>query len=59
MTFNIFGFDFYWIEKCFGFWICIIKNINMGSRSLFALYYADGDLIINLFWFHLKGETHI
>ncbi len=54
MTFDIFGIDFYWRERLFGFWIVAFKNSKKETpRSLFTLYWADGELIVNLFWIDL------
>lgn len=57
MTFDIFGIDFYWRERLFGFWIVAFKNSKKETpRSLFTLYWADGELIVNLFWIDLTQE---
>ena len=54
MTFNLFGIDFYLLDKLFGFWGVTFKDVEKEiHRSLFALYWNDGNLLIDLFWFHI------
>ena len=54
MTFDLFGIDFYRKDEFFGFWLGAIKNIDKEMhRSLFGIYWNDGNLLIDLFWFHI------
>jgi len=49
MTFQLFGTDWYTRERFFGFWIGGLKN-NSYHRNLFCIYWADRELLIDLFW---------
>ena len=56
MTFTLFGFDFYWIDRLFGFWFCSVKietESNTIHKNLFRIYWSDGEFIIDLFWFRI------
>jgi len=53
MTFQLFGIDFYWIERIFDFWFCSLKietDSNTWHRSLFGIIYNEGEIDIDLFW---------
>ena len=52
MTVDAMWFDFYWPEKLFGFGVFTIKRENL-HRSLFSIYWNDGDLLIDLGWFRI------
>lgn len=52
MTFSIFGIDFYLKYKLFGFWLLSFKSEN--PRSLFGIYWSNGTLIFNFFWFNFE-----
>ncbi len=54
MTFDLFGIDIYWSDRLFGFWFCSFKNSDQEiHRSLFTIYWNNGELLIDLFWIHL------
>ena len=52
MTFNLFGIDFYRKDELFGFWLGAIKY-EEERRCLFGIYWKEGNLLIDLFWFHI------
>ena len=47
MTFTLFGTDFYWKYKLFGFWIGRLRNEEF-NRSLFCVYWNNGELILEI-----------
>lgn len=52
MTFDLFWVDAYIEEKLFGFGVFTIKGMDsVRSRSLFSVYWADGMLLLDLFYF--------
>jgi len=53
MAFKIFGFDFFWSDRLFGFWFFNIEGMSGEGRSLLELYYADGELFFDLFWIRI------
>lgn len=52
MTFDLLSFDFWWSDRLFGFWFGCIKGEEL-HRSLFCIYYNDGEWVIELFWCRL------
>ena len=50
MNLDILGIDFLYKEKCFGIWVLSIKNYESFRRSLFTLYYAEGEWFFDLFF---------
>lgn len=52
MTFYLFWADFWFWDNLFGFGILSVKREDF-YRSLFAIYYNDGELLIDLFWFRI------
>lgn len=52
MTFQLFGIDWYWQEKFFGFWIGGLKDTEY-HRNLFCIYWSDGEILIDLFWIRI------
>jgi len=66
MTFELLGFDFYWADRLFGFWIGEIVTENK-HRHLLSVYYSDQDhnvsfindkWIIDLLWFRILGRGY-
>ena len=56
MTFQLFGIDFYWIEKIFSFWFCSLKietESNEWHRCLFGINYNEVEIDIDLFWLRI------
>jgi len=54
MTFNLFGADFYFLDELFGFWLGTVKDTSREiNRSLFAVYWDNGNFMVDLFWFHV------
>ncbi len=51
MTFDLMWIDWWWSEKLFGIGFFSIKGESL--RSLFALYWNDGELQIDVFWFRI------
>ena len=59
MSLQLFGFDCIPDDTLFGLWIIdvtIWKKYDSIKRSLFSLYYSDGEWIFNLCFFNIKGE---
>ena len=52
MIFDLLWFDIWIKDRLFGFGIFSIKQPDI-HRSLFSIYWNDGELLIDLFWFHV------
>lgn len=52
MTFDLFWMDFWFRDNLFGFGILSLKKEDF-HKSLLAIYYNDGELLIDLFWFRI------
>lgn len=52
MTFDLFWIDFFIKERLFGFGIFSIKGEEI-HRSFVAVYWNDGELLVDLFWFRI------
>ena len=50
MRFDLFGFDFFPKDKLFGLWFCAVRDYEDIHKSLFSLYYADGEIFFELFY---------
>jgi hypothetical protein len=56
MTFQLFGFDFSFEWNVFGFWIGGIESFDKeAARHLLAIYWDDGQLLVDLFFLNLIG----
>lgn len=55
MSFDLFGFDFYTEFLDFGIWFLrvFIAWNNFGDRSLFYLYYDNGQWSLDLLFFRI------
>lgn len=53
MNFNLFGIDIISAERLFGFWVFNIKIIE-NQRSLFGIYYSDGELYVDIFFIRFQ-----
>ena len=55
MTFNIFGIDLYPKDRVAGWWLFTFKDSEKQiHRSMFELYYNDGEIFVDLFWMNFK-----
>ncbi len=52
MKFNLLSVDFFWSDRLLGLGIATITLENL-VRSLFLIYWNNGDLLIDLFWFRV------
>jgi hypothetical protein len=52
MTLDIFWIDCWLQDKLFGLGLLTIKREEL-IRSLFSIYWNDGELLIDLFWFRI------
>lgn len=53
MQFTLFWIDFFLKDKLLGFGLCSIKNYEGIHRNLLSIYWNDGDLLIDFFWFRV------
>lgn len=49
---SLFWINLFFAEKLFGFGLLTIKGENR-IRSLFSLYWNDGELLVDLLWFRI------
>lgn len=52
MTLDLLWIDFFLRDRLFGFGIVSVKGKDI-HRSLFAIYWNDGELLIDLCWFRI------
>lgn len=52
MTLDLFWIDFWLQDRLFGFGLFSIKREET-MRSLFSIYWNEGELLIDLFWFRI------
>lgn len=52
MTCDLFWIDFWFRDNLFGLGILSIKREDF-HKSLFAIYYNDGELLVDLFWLRI------
>jgi hypothetical protein len=51
MQFTLLWIDLFLKDNNIGFALCSLRNYDDFHRSLFAVYWNDGELLIDLFWF--------
>lgn len=56
MAFDLFWMDFWIRDKLFGFGILSLKKEDF-HKSLLAIYWDDGEILIDLFWFSFRIFT--
>ena len=57
MNFKLFWIDFWLDDRLMGFGFFTVEvTVEDGfesQRSLFEIYYSDGEIFIDFFWFHI------
>ena len=56
MGFALLWIDFFLKEKLFGFGIGGVEKHNGFDKSLFSIYWNNGALLIDFFWFRILGR---
>lgn len=52
MQFTLFWITLFFKDDLYGFGVCSIKTCGV-IRSLLAIYWCDGKLLIDLFWYQV------
>ena len=52
MTIDLFWLDFWFQDGLFGLGACTVKREGY-IRSLFSIYWNDGELLVDLLWFRI------
>lgn len=53
MKFSLLWIDLFLKDNLVGFGFCSSKNYDGFHRSLLAIYWNDGELLIDLLWFRV------
>jgi len=55
MTLNLFWVDFWLKDRLFGIGLFTVKQEEL-HRSLFSIYWNDGETLIDLLWFRIYSD---